>query len=62
MQTEHEGAEGQAIDLDAHSLGHFEVLNESFPMVTLEENIPDPSEEDPRDIPMHLINFLDFID
>lgn len=31
-------------------------------MVTLEENIPDPSEEDPRDIAMHLINFLDFID
>lgn len=62
VQTEHEGAEGQAIDLDAHSLGHFEVLNESFPMVTLEENIPDPSEEDPRDIAMHLINFLDFID
>lgn len=62
VQAEHEGTEGQAIDLDAQDLGHFEVLNESFSVVTLEENIPDPSEEDPRDISMHLINFLDFID
>lgn len=62
MQAEHKGTEGQAVDLDAHSLGHFEVLDESFSVVALEENIPDPSEEDSRDISMHLINFLDFID
>lgn len=62
VQAEHEGGEGQAVDLEAHRLGHLEVLDESLPVVALEENIPDSSEEDPRDISMHLINFLDFIE
>lgn len=62
MQAEHEGAKGQAVDLEAHRLRHFEVLDESLPVVALGQNIGHASEEDPRDIPMHLINFLDFIE
>lgn len=62
MQTEHEGAEGEALHPDAHRLGDLEVLDQPLPVMALEENILHPRQENPSDLAMHLINFLDFIE